>query len=1073
MPSSRFLSMPALAGLKDFQRKTVEYVFKRFYGNDSISRFLIADEVGLGKTLVARGIIAKTLEHLQDEVDRVDVIYICSNAAIATQNVNRLNVSDSEDFSIATRLTYLPRQVRSLRKNKVNFISLTPGTAFDHTRSRGGHADERAILYRMLYDLPLAQKERRRRLRAGLLNVLQATVGKNNWRAKAKYYLTENLDSDLSKVFRRSVLADAELYADLKKGCERFARYRDNSRIPWDDSELRYSLIGRLRSKLASVCLSALEPDLVILDEFQRFKYLLDDNDEAAMLATALFEQPDVRVLLLSATPYKMFTLDQETEEDDHYPDFIQTLKFLFDNDVGKVQKVQSLLSEHRTTLHACANSTVCHPGKKIELEQALLKVMCRTERVAMTRDYNSMLKEIERGAPLKPADLQHASTVDAVAISVKAQDPIEYWKSAPYLINFLRHYELRHKMDAQLNAPSDALREALLSANEQLLTKDKFEGYLALDPANPRMRLLFEDTIDKGMWQLLWMPPSMPYVEPGGAYRDKDNLTKALVFSSWSAVPDAVASICSYEAERKMITGTSVSHSELYDKIKPLLRFAVASSDNRLTGMPVVAWLLPSPTLATRIDPLEIALRHGRESLSVQELKDEVKAVCRNLIETLPDAGEGIRADERWYWAAPILIDSQNGLLDWCKSEMGWRSATPNYEPGARFKDHLDLLVSMAEGNISLGPRPDNLADMLCDLALAGPGVCALRALRRVDTELDASDPKLLSAAARIASGFRSLFNMPETIAMLRGAGEDTYWRLTLQYGIDGNLQAVLDEYVHVLRESLGLQEHSPEKQVAGIAECIQSVLSLRTAQIRIDEINAAGDGFIVDNFNIRCRFALRFGDIRDDNNQALVRADSVRDAFNSPFRPFILASTSIGQEGLDFHTWCHAVVHWNLPSNPVDLEQREGRVHRYKGYAVRKNVAERYGLNALSGLHEEGDPWQTLFRIASQEKTNGISDLVPYWIFEEGSARVERRIPLLPYSKEVGKLKRLKQGLALYRMVFGQPRQEDLLFSLSQNNSHEVTDFSKWFISLQPPVDTESNDNPQDPNCPLHREE
>lgn len=89
MHSNRFLSAPALAGLKDFQRKTVEYVFKRLYGNDPTSRFLIADEVGLGKTLVARGIIAKTLEHLQDEVDRVDVIYICSNAAIATQNVNR------------------------------------------------------------------------------------------------------------------------------------------------------------------------------------------------------------------------------------------------------------------------------------------------------------------------------------------------------------------------------------------------------------------------------------------------------------------------------------------------------------------------------------------------------------------------------------------------------------------------------------------------------------------------------------------------------------------------------------------------------------------------------------------------------------------------------------------------------------------------------------------------------------------------------------------------------------------------------------------------------------------------
>ena len=592
---------------------------------------------------------------------------------------------------------------------------------------------------------------------------------------------------------------------------------------------------------------------------------------------------------------------------------------------------------------------------------------------------------------------------------------------------------------------------------------KDKLEGYQALDPANPRMRVLFEDTIDKGMWQLLWMPPSMPYIKPGDAYRDKDGLTQALVFSSWSAVPDAVASICSYEAERMMIAGTSVSHSELYDKIKPLLRFAVASNDNRLTGMPVIAWLLPSPTLATKIDPLEIALRHGSGPVDAQELRNEVKATCRSLVETLPRAGEGTRADERWYWAAPILLDSHNGLLDWCKSHSGWRSATPDHESGTRFKDHIDLLVSMAEGNIPLGPQPDDLVDVLCDLALAGPGVCALRALHRIGAGLGAADPNLLSAAARIASGFRSLFNMPETIAMLRGSGEDTYWRLTLQYGIDGNLQSVLDEYVHVLRESLGLQDHSPEEQVAGIAECIQSVLSLRTAQIRIDEIKMSGDGFALDDFNTRCRFALRFGDIRDDNNQALVRADSVRDAFNSPFRPFVLASTSIGQEGLDFHTWCHAVVHWNLPSNPVDLEQREGRVHRYKGHAVRKNIAERYGLTALSEAFEEGDPWQTLFHIAAQRKSNGHSDLIPYWIFEDGSARVERRIPLLPYSKEVGKLKRLKQGLALYRMVFGQPRQEDLLFSLSQNGNHESADLADWLISLQPP-ETVLNDEPED---------
>lgn len=74
--------------------------------------------------------------------------------------------------------------------------------------------------------------------------------------------------------------------------------------------------------------------------------------------------------------------------------------------------------------------------------------------------------------------------------------------------------------------------------------------------------------------------------------------------------------------------------------------------------------------------------------------------------------------------------------------------------------------------------------------------------------------------------------------------------------------------------------------------------------------------------------------------------------------FWPFVLATTSVGQEGLDFHLYCHAVVHWNLPSNPVDMEQREGRVHRYKGYAVRKNLATACRSRALA--NGAPDPWQ-----------------------------------------------------------------------------------------------------------------
>ena len=55
---------------------------------------------------------------------------------------------------------------------------------------------------------------------------------------------------------------------------------------------------------------------------------------------------------------------------------------------------------------------------------------------------------------------------------------------------------------------------------------------------------------------------------------------------------------------------------------------------------------------------------------------------------------------------------------------------------------------------------------------------------------------------------------------------------------------------------------------------------------------------------------------------------------AFNSPMRPFVLATTSIGQEGLDFHNYCRVIMHWNLPSNPIDV----GRILRT--FKIKKNV-------------------------------------------------------------------------------------------------------------------------------------
>jgi hypothetical protein len=171
------------------------------------------------------------------------------------------------------------------------------------------------------------------------------------------------------------------------------------------------------------------------------------------------------------------------------------------------------------------------------------------------------------------------------------------------------------------------------------------------------------------------------------------------------------------------------------------------------------------------------------------------------------------------------------------------------------------------------------------------------------------------------------------------------------------------------------------------------------------------------------------------------------------SPFRPFVLATTSIGQEGLDFHPYCHAVYHWNLPNSPVDMEQREGRVHRYKGHAVRKNVASRFGLAALSGWAGE-DPWARLFDCALADRPTGASELVPFWIYPiENGSMIERRVPILPFSREQQKIRHLQRSLAVYRLAFGQPRQEDLLAYLEEHGLEGGLDPEEWRIRLEPP--------------------
>ena len=986
--------------LKDFQKATVEHIVNIFKSKKQ-RRVLLSDEVGLGKTIVSKGVI-QAVGELSDEYGIWDdntyrVVYICSNANIVKQNTENLGIEDVmniDESRLSMQHFIVAKKVKELQKSKKSkpriLIPLTPGTSFN-LQTSAGNMNERALMFAILSHLD-DFKDHKTALK-NRLNIYGANG--DNWTDIIDKY-EKDIKENVCTGYRENISKEV-----VNDDCYQEAKDLLLKAIALIDYNTTNKAITLFRIIFCKISMKELNPDLVIMDEFQRFSSLLDleGNSEEAMLTRTFFGKEDGPfILLVSATPYKPFTTLEELNEnkiDEQYQDFNKLADFLFD---GREDIVfQQVWHDYSKELcHISSDNLDILIAKKNIAEDTMYEAMSRTERYRNSSKNDTYLK-ISTGDIASYCQMQEVldecNKMSEGRFGVKTL-PMEYAKSSPYLLSFMDKYKLKEKLAKAYTEHPWKIKQK----QQYLIKKKNINTYERIPSCNAKLdklsNILFGEKGEKHGEQLFWIPASHPYykIPASNVFAKNHDFSKVLVFSAWEMVPRMIACMISYAIEQK-----SISHA------------------------------FPSATYTNTKENSE------KDALDKQEgEKAGTGRLRRESLELVTCCSDFLKdAYNPKAYLGNDLKEIKAGIKENFKNTS--RFTLVEQPTTAKFLlEAIKLLDSNTEEKILISE--DGL-DTLVNMAIGSPGICFYRLLGNKDLAQE--------AATKICNNiFNRRYNAAVIDILYNKKSVQTYFKQVIDYCVMGNLQAVLDEFAYMIDE-----RSNGERNVEKIQKRMIESFIDRNYQ-EIDTTESFGKEK-KKKWRIRTHYAMPYGNIRM-TDQATNRANDVRLAFNSPFRPFILASTSVGQEGLDFHWYCRKIMHWNIPSNPQDMEQREGRIDRYKSLFVRRNVAK---------FHPETYTWNEMFDLARTEaKEKGFCELVPYWsipqdmlksIAETDREYIESIVPLYPLSMDYDRYRHMKSVLRLYRLTMGQPRQEELLEFFKDMPAEDI---DKLLFNLSP---------------------
>ncbi|MDE0109219.1 MAG: DEAD/DEAH box helicase [Bryobacterales bacterium] len=982
---------------KPFQEAAVKAALSAFADREGRRRFLVADEVGLGKTVVAKELVRRMSE---DGRQPFVIYYIANGHAVSHQNKGRIVgfLGDSQrKLAINTpdRLSLFTQAKRP--ESPILIYGLTPGTSFPGGRTRltGGRKEERAFLKVLLeHTYPAFARD----LDPDILR-LNVSVSWDRIVQEAETRFSV-CPSGLCRRFREALatefgkpvraMLDLAVRGDLSRSERRFRPH---------------TFVGRLRRALVLATLRHQPPNLIVFDEFQRYRHILFDKDSDPLLKALLgSENPATppAVLLLSATPYRLLhTRWEEAHGVLAHTELLEVIEFLAGSRIrGQARTLFSKFGDRLRVISTSANAndpklsgTVIEAARlRDELRALLTPVLSRTERDGLASADPLAETQFLDADPL-PEDFRvFRHLVTSFAEDMRSY-ALPYWSSVP--------------LPAQSLGPRYAAwRRAKMRADPKLTQMtEEHRNELSAPRAWPDAKLrALSSVAPSTLLSLPWAAPSLCWWPLGGGWKHAAADPKLLLFSRFRATPPSVAALLSFGLESHCLHKKQRS----YDKAYMSRRFKLAA-----TPGPTMAAFHPSPWLIGNTDPL------AKAGATLSAVRKEVR---RQILAVLPKGiirRDTAKARRRHRSIARTLasIERTVGISE--RSAAGWTSAIGD-DRAARSAVQK---WSSAQPINWLSAR--ELADLV-DYAIGAPGVALGRALLRHDPTI--LDPERFPELVKLSwQGLRTYLDNPVILSSLpgRSAVEKVMGAV-----VDGGFESVLDEHFWLRAQVL-------DSGTAGLVADLKRSLGLRASSFSFHGIDPAAE-----KIPVRCHVAVPFGDaetepsvkvVGDRAKTTPIRPDEVRRSFNTPFWPHVLTTTSVGQEGLDFHPWCSRVVHWDLSANPLDLEQRDGRVQRYAGLAVRRRLAAILRDEVLSDpAVKEASPWKCMERRA--EHFVDTSGLRPWWVLE--GAEINRYIFKRPFGRDSVRFDQLREQRMIYRLALGQPNQEDLIDVLSSGS-------------------------------------